>query len=97
MVNERINMAVRILTLLSAVAASISGSFEFLLPLYVAYKFKMSLNENSTIGIIGGADGPTAVFVTKQSSHISITLILLVIAILGTAYQIYTKRINKIK
>ena len=49
--------------------------------------YGMNLSVNSSIGIIGGADGPTAIFVTSSPDaflyQAGITLLLLVMGILG--------------
>ena len=47
----------------------------------------LNASVSSSIGIIGGADGPTAIFVTTSNDYIwyraGITAIILVMAILG--------------
>lgn len=52
-----------------------------------------SMNEQASIGIIGGADGPTAVFVTSTQS--SKPLIWLLMALMGLAGFWYLSRMKK--
>ena len=52
--------------------------------------------EAASIGIIGGADGPTAIFVTSQSAGFWNDLIPLVILILGIVGFLFLRR-NKTK
>lgn len=89
MKKERITKAVGILTIISAVITLISGIFNFLLPMYLLHKFQIDANGASSIGIIGGADGPTAIYVAGQSSSYSITVIFVLITIAGIAYRIF--------
>ena len=53
-------------------------------------------NEPSSIGIIGGADGPTAIFVTSQIRWLSICrLILVIIVAILIAVIIYLNKRKK--
>jgi Na+-transporting methylmalonyl-CoA/oxaloacetate decarboxylase beta subunit len=56
---------------------------------------KLKTNNSNSIGIIGGADGPTAIFITGNSTSIVITLILISILIIGVLYIIFKKKIHK--
>lgn len=51
----------------------------------LAYLLTRSINEAGSVGIIGGADGPTAIFVTRTggTSDAFIWVLLLVMGILG--------------
>ncbi|MBE6023134.1 MAG: sodium ion-translocating decarboxylase subunit beta [Cellulosilyticum sp.] len=51
-------------------------------------KEKMIVHEASSIGIIGGADGPTAIFVTSKVSPTLIMSIGLTLVVLSTVFAI---------
>ena len=88
-----ISKIILIITVVSAIIALLAGVWEYLLPMYLLYKYNE--NENSSIGIIGGADGPTAIFVTSRLSYsLSITSIFLVITILGIITLLFIKRLR---
>ncbi|KNY25930.1 hypothetical protein [Pseudobacteroides cellulosolvens] len=81
-----------IITVVSALLSLICGIFEYILPLYLTYKHNISINKNSSVAIIGGADGPTAIYVTHTSANsFPITIIFLLITILGVGYGLFTK------
>lgn len=44
--------------------------------------------QTSSIGVIGGADGPTAVFVTGSPWGIAVAAALAVLAVLGLAFLV---------
>jgi Na+-transporting methylmalonyl-CoA/oxaloacetate decarboxylase beta subunit len=55
-----------ILTVIMAVITIICAAYEFLLPGFLSFALHFDTKEASSIGIIGGADGPTAVFLTGR-------------------------------
>lgn len=66
-------------------------AFLLVLGIYMASGANVSVSGDS-IGIIGGADGPTTVFVTTQFGH-PLTLIVMVIALIAAvAGLVYTKK-----
>ena len=53
----------------------------------------MKLKGNTAVGVIGGADGPTSMFVAgKLNGDFSVMLILIGIVLLAIATMIYWKR-----
>jgi Na+-transporting methylmalonyl-CoA/oxaloacetate decarboxylase beta subunit len=89
--NNTINKFVMIFTVICGAAAAIGIAYEFLLPLYLSYKFKSDLSDASAIGIIGGADGPTTIYLSGSVSP-GITALFAVLAATGIAYLVITKR-----
>ena len=75
-------------------ATALSGVYNYLLPLYLSYKFNMDLRGASSIGIIGGADGPTSIYVSS-SLFPNITAIFALLAAAGIIYLFFDKRKNK--
>lgn len=80
-----------IISVASALISLVIGICEYLLPLYLTQKYNLS--PNSSIGIIGGADGPTAIFVTcNLSNSLPIAPIFFLIAILGVVCLFFIRR-----
>jgi len=82
---------ITILTIVCALIAFISAFSNSLLSLYLSYKFNMDTRNASSIGIIGGADGPTAIFVSGQISSQWFTAIFTLLTILGIVYLVIAR------
>lgn len=82
---------ITILTIVCALIALISAFSDSLLALYLSYKFNMDTRDASSVGIIGGADGPTAIYVSGQISSHWFTIIFALLTILGIIYLVITK------
>ena len=67
--------AVMIFTVIAMAMTIISISFNSLLTMYLSYKLNNEIGKVSSIGIIGGADGPTAIYLTSQSHPYLFTVI----------------------
>lgn len=88
-----ISKVILIITFTSALISLLTGIWEYVLPMYLMYKYNS--NVNGTLGIIGGADGPTAVFVSyRVSSDFPITAIFFLITILGVIALFCIKRLR---
>lgn len=58
----------------------------------IVYHLIHSCNEAASIGIIGGADGPTAIYVTtKMAPRTGIAAVLLVVVILLATFSFHKK------
>lgn len=53
------------------------------------------MNKVNTIGIIGGADGPTAVFVTGSPVGLIAAVIVAVVVLVGAGAALYLHHKNK--
>lgn len=91
-------------TILSALSLLIAIGYEayvFFLPKYISYKIRSQFGNPQSaaeaVGIIGGADGPTAIFI-GSSFHFThtITIILGLFAIAGISYLFITRK-SKLK
>ncbi len=91
---EKLTMTVNILTIISAVITLISAAYSFLIPMFLWYKLQLNTSKASSIGIIGGADGPTAIYLTNQPHSHLITIIFALLTIGGIAYLICSKKNN---
>ena len=81
--------SIKVVAIFTVVCALVTLSSMFsntLLKLYLTYKFKRDFRNASTIGIIGGADGPTAVFVSGDISSPWLTAVFALLTILGIVY-----------
>ena len=95
MKNKKLIKAMTIFTITCALIAFISGFSSYLLPLYLSYKFNRDIKGVGSVGIIGGADGPTAIYLSGQISSHWVTVIFAALAILGIIYLIAVK--NSVK
>ena len=87
-----VKKVVTVLTIISMIITLISAVFNFVIPVYLSYKFHLNVGEASSIGIIGGADGPTSIYVASRNSHTYlITVIFTVLSVAG----LYIKSILK--
>ncbi len=66
---ERFIKIVTILTIIASIITLVSSVFSYLIPLYLAHKFNIVTSKSNTIGIIGGADGPTSIYVSSSHAH----------------------------
>jgi Na+-transporting methylmalonyl-CoA/oxaloacetate decarboxylase beta subunit len=61
--------------------------------LFVSFGGIMKVKENAAVSIVGGADGPTSVFVAgKLNGNLAFKLIMIGIVLLGVAVIAFFKR-----
>jgi len=85
---------VRVITVFTVLCGSIALICTFskqLLALYLARKFNIDTKNASSVGIIGSADGPTAIFVSGQSFKHWFTAASSVLTILGILYLVFNQ------
>lgn len=95
MKKEKSIKMITIFTVICALVAFISLFSSYLLSLYLSHKFNIDTRDAGSIGIIGGADGPTAVYLSGQISSHWFTVVFTTLAILGIIYLIFAK--NSVK
>jgi Na+-transporting methylmalonyl-CoA/oxaloacetate decarboxylase beta subunit len=61
----------------------------------LSYRFNLYTRDAGSTEIIGGADGPTAVFVSGYPYYHLFTIIFSLLTILGSIYLVVTKYKNK--
>lgn len=61
------------ITIITGIVTIIMLGLNFLLPIFLLFRLKRNINSASSIGIIGGADGPTSIFIAGQPSSYLIT------------------------
>lgn len=83
---------VKIVTAISMLAAVIGFSYKYLFIQYMSYKFHSDLSDAASIGTIGGADGPTTIFIADSHSYMFISIIFALISFVGVLYLIVTRK-----
>ncbi|MBU5313842.1 sodium ion-translocating decarboxylase subunit beta [Tissierella carlieri] len=86
---------VTIFTVIAMAMTIISISFNSLLTMYLSYKLNNEVGKVSSIGIIGGADGPTAIYLTSQPHPYLFTVIFLLLSIAGALYLFFIRKVIK--
>lgn len=91
-VNIKFHKIVAIITIITTVITILSALYSYILPMYIINKFNFSIGDAASIGIIGGADGPTSIFVTGNHFTSATTIIFFIISIIGISYLLFTKK-----
>ncbi len=89
MIKTRRNKLAAIFTALSFAATIISASYIYFFPMYLLHKSQLNRIEPSSIGIIGGADGPTSIYVASKFPQYIIIIIFALFTVVGILYQIF--------
>lgn len=83
---------VKIATILCLVITMCSVLYKQLLLLYLSLKYRSDFSDASAIGIIGGADGPTAIYVSNSNSFPLLSIIFMSLTMIGIIYLHFTKK-----
>lgn len=86
---------VTIFTIIIGIMTVLRLGFNFILPMYLSFKLNKDVNHASSIGIIGGADGPTSIFLASQPNSYLITSIFALLTIGGFVVLFFLKRSAK--
>ncbi|WMJ87177.1 sodium ion-translocating decarboxylase subunit beta [Anaerocolumna sp. MB42-C2] len=81
-----------IITVLSILISLLQAVFKFLRPIYLSHKYDFDIGDASSIGIIGGADGPTAIYIASSQSGYFLAYLPAIISIIGIIYLIKTNK-----
>jgi len=87
-----INTIVAVLTVLCGLVAIISILVRLVLPLYILRKSSINIKDAGSIGIIGGADGPTVIFLAGGAFWSFVSIIFALAALAGIIWLIAAKR-----
>lgn len=88
----KLRKIVTILTTITVIITFISVGLNFILPIYLSYKLHKEVGKIGSIGIIGGADGPTAIFITSRPFSGVTTIIFTLFSIVGILYLVLNKK-----
>ncbi|MBB2182932.1 sodium ion-translocating decarboxylase subunit beta [Lachnospiraceae bacterium MD1] len=80
-----------VITVISILATIGMVVLNRMVPLFLSHMLKMDVREASAIGIIGGADGPTSIYITGYNSSI-LTVIFAFIALIGICFLFFTRK-----
>ncbi len=89
---RKIFKAIVIFTAIAGIITVIGLGFEILLPIYLSYKLNRGIGNAASIGIIGGADGPTSIFIASQPSPYFLTGIFALLTVVGILTLFIIKR-----
>ncbi len=78
-------------TVISILITIFNLSFRYLLPLLLTTKDK-TLKPPKSVGIIGGADGPTSIILSDVMSSVLFTVIFSILAVSGILYLFLTSK-----
>lgn len=84
-------IGIAILTTISGSLVLYNMAIQYLVPLYVKYKYGIFTKDASSVGIIGGSDGPTSIYLTNTEQQVS-TPVFLILFILGLMYLFIMRR-----
>lgn len=96
MIGRKHRQIIIVLTVITTIITIVSASWEFVMRLYIQYRFQID-NDNSasSIGIIGGADGPTAIFISGSQYSNAFTIIVGLLSAVGIIYLLVAQKINR--
>ncbi|MGI6550402.1 MAG: sodium ion-translocating decarboxylase subunit beta [Syntrophomonadales bacterium] len=84
--------AITILTTISIIITLAGLAFDYVIPKYLTYRFNLDANTGSSIGVIGGADGPTAIFLTGSLSPGITTIVFALLSMAGIVYLVLSRK-----
>lgn len=91
MKRRKTNIVVAVFTVICGIISLVSAFFKPLLTLYLANKSNIDIKNAASVGIIGGADGPTAIFISDQGKSSWFTVVFALLTILGAVYLFFEK------
>lgn len=96
MIARKYRKTIIALTVFTTIIAIISASWKFIMRMYIQYRFQIDTdNSASSIGIIGSADGPTAIFLSSSQYTNAITIIFTLLSAVGIIYLLVTKKLHR--
>jgi len=88
MKGKTLKVVVAVFTVIFAILAIVSAFSGLLLKLYLSREFNMDMKDAASIGIIGGADGPTVIFLSGNIPSGLHTAIFALLAVSGIIYLV---------
>jgi Na+-transporting methylmalonyl-CoA/oxaloacetate decarboxylase beta subunit len=89
-------LGITIITTISGALVLYNLAIRYLVPIYLEYKYEVFTKDASSVGIIGGADGPTFIYLTNFKQQESTPLFLLLF-ILGLMCLFLMRRKENVK
>lgn len=96
---RRYRKIIMVLTIVTSIITILSASWRFLMGLYFEYKFNININTGdvSSVGIIGGADGPTSILLSGSPYSGLIAVVFGLLSVIGITYLIVASKVKKHK
>jgi Na+-transporting methylmalonyl-CoA/oxaloacetate decarboxylase beta subunit len=92
---KKVEKIIIALTVATSIITIISASWKFIMRLYIQYRFQIDTdNSASSIGIIGGADGPTSIFISGYPYSGIFTIIFALLSVAGVVYLLVIRKVN---
>ncbi|QUH20362.1 hypothetical protein [Alkaliphilus sp. B6464] len=96
MQKTKLTKVIKIITIITSIVTVLYLGFRFLIPIYLSYRLNIEANKVDSIGIMGGADGATTIFLTSVSSPAnSIIIICALFSMAGIAYLVFNRKVMK--
>lgn len=92
---NKITKVVTVFTIIFVILTLVSVFQNFIMPIYPLSKLQKQIGRSNSIGIIGGADGPTAIYVANKSSVYIFIAIFALLSITGVLYLFHIKKVVK--
>lgn len=90
---KRYRRIIMIITIVTSIITIVSVSWEFIIRMYLQYRFQITTDNNaSSIGIIGGADGPTSIYLSGSPYSSIITIIFALLSALAIIFLVVTRK-----
>lgn len=86
---QKLTVAVAIVSVISLAVVVFN---EVLVLEYLLHKFNVATRGTGAIGIIGGADGPTSIFISSKTSPRPLTVVLTLVFMIGVAFLLWAKK-----
>ena len=86
---------VTLFTIIFIIMTLISICHNFIMLISPFFKLQKQIGSSNSVAIIGGADGPTALYITNEPSLHIFTVIFALLSIAGVLYLSHIKRIEK--
>ncbi len=91
-INVKVNRKIVLIsTIILAMILLIYIGYPRIIAIYLQHKWKVDLEDAASIGIIGGADGPTSILISSNSNSF-VTIILALLVLSGSIYLIKTRK-----
>lgn len=95
MITNKQRKIIIVLTIISVIVTTISLSFDFLFRMYLQLRYKIDTSDASSIGIIGGADGPTTIYISSKTDTVIMPVVFALLSVVGIVILIATKKVKK--
>lgn len=83
---------ITVLTIISIIITFACLVFDYVIPQYLLYRFNLDVPAGGSIGIIGGADGPTSIFIAGKTSPAFTAIVFALLSAAGIIYLVLSRK-----